>query len=257
MLLLIDAGNSRIKWAVPAPGDAVAPDWQHAGQAETGNIGTLPQAWHGLGIRRVLISNVAGDAVGQQLRHAIHTAAGEDVVVDSFRSSLACAGMRNNYDMPAQLGSDRFASAIGARALYADQPLLIVTSGTAMTIDTVTADGMFEGGMILPGLDMMLQSLAYNTAQLPKVMDFSVKLTPFATQTTEAILSGCMLAQASVVERVYAAHMERFGATTCLLAGGAGDLLASLLQVPVNRVDNLVLTGLHVVAMQDEYMGDE
>src|SRR5438552_2277587 len=70
---------------------------------------------------------------------------------------------------PAQLGCDRFASLIGAHALFPGQPLIVATCGTATTVDALSADGLFLGGMILPGLGLMASSLARNTAQLPLV----------------------------------------------------------------------------------------
>lgn len=255
MLLLIDAGNTRIKWAVvdDAPGKA-ASTWLASGSVAHAQLGQLPGAWqqwsqerqgqHGP-ITRALISNVAGAPVAAALQQALPA----DVAVDWFASTAALAGVRNAYRNPVQLGCDRFASAIGAHALRPASALIIATCGTATTIDALTADGMFIGGMILPGLGLMASSLARNTAQLPQVAQDLHIAQPFADHTDAAIVSGCLAAQAGAIERAVAAHGVH-GPVQCLLSGGAAVLIAPhlRLQQGYEIIDNLVLHGLHAVA---------
>lgn len=253
MLLLIDAGNTRIKWGVPdnaelAPVTVDAVRWRHAGAVERGAVAQLAQDWQGLAVRRVLVSNVAGPALRESLQSALQAAFGAQVAVTWFASQAQLAGVRNGYRHPAQLGCDRFASAIGARALFAQRPLIVATCGTATTVDALTAAGDFIGGMILPGLGVMATSLALNTAQLPQIQAISAVATPFADNTGDAIVAGCIAAQAGAIERAVAAHRQAHGEVLCVLAGGAGPVLASYLAVPCEKVDNLVLIGLHVVA---------
>jgi type III pantothenate kinase len=173
------------------------------------------------------------------------------VPIEWFVSLPSLAGVRNGYRQPQQLGSDRFASAIGAHALFPDRTLIIATCGTATTIDAVTADGVFTGGMILPGLNLMASSLARNTAQLPEVLQHSERLAPFADNTEEAIISGCIAAQVGAIERAFA--YVRLGAdesAQCIVSGGAAASIASHLAIPYTPVDNLVLIGLQAVARQ-------
>ena len=106
--------------------------------------------------------------------------------------------------------------------------------------------------MILPGLGLMAASLAKNTAQLPQVALHSSMTQPFADNTDAAIVSGCLAAQAGAIERAVAAQMRIYPhlPIPCILAGGAADLIAPHLTVDYTRVDNLVLIGLHTVAIQ-------
>jgi type III pantothenate kinase len=248
MLLLIDAGNTRVKWAL-VPHNERDPRslgrWTDSGMVEHARVRELSNAWRGRKISHALISNVAGPA----MRAALEAELGmEPVPLEWFASAPSLAGVRNGYRNPAQLGCDRFASLIGAHAMFPDQALLVVTCGTATTIDALAADGVFLGGMILPGLGLMAGSLAKNTAQLPQVAEHLDVAEPFADHTDAAIVSGCIAAQTGAIERALAAH-RRHGAPRCLLSGGAARLIAPHLTPAPTIVDNLVLIGLHHAAM--------
>lgn len=259
-LLLVDAGNTRVKWALvsndPDASQALGA-WAEAGRVEHAQLGDLISAWRGKSVARILLSNVAGETVRDAIEQALCQAIGmQPVPLVRFASVPELGGVRNAYRDPRQLGCDRFASAIGAHALFPDEPLLIVTSGTATTIDAVTADGVFLGGMILPGLGLMASSLARNTAQLPQVAATLDAANPFADHTDAAIASGCISAQIGAIERAYAAHWQRSGtedpaqpSVRCILSGGAAPLLMPHLPLPHTHMENLVLLGLHHVSL--------
>ncbi len=254
MILLIDAGNTRIKWATV--GMAHAPDggpiWLHQGSVSHAEMSTLKATWAVLPISRILISNVAGE----QMHHALDLLLAScvaNVKPERFISSSECAGLKNAYQNPAQLGCDRFASAIAAHSLFPLRQLLVVTCGTATTIDAVaaegTSDGTFIGGMILPGLQLMAQSLAKNTAQLPQIAENLSLHQLFADNTEQAIASGCINAQVGAIVRAYdtLAKMHTHP-VSCIISGGAAKFLTPHLEIDYQHVENLVLTGLYVVA---------
>lgn len=260
MMLLIDAGNTRIKWAlVAAPGQAAAPPvrWLQQGAVERADVQALAQDWAALAGQlapaadlQVCVSNVAGAALRESLQAILHAVFGPRAVIEWFASTPERAGLRNGYRHPGQLGCDRFAAAIGAHALFPGQELLVATCGTATTIDLVSADGVFEGGMILPGFGTMATSLALNTAQLPRIDGAAPPERLFADNTVEAIVAGCIAAQVGAIEHALAERRRLHpGATLrCLLAGGAGVLLAPYLALgdtALEKVDNLVLIGLY------------
>jgi type III pantothenate kinase len=251
MLLLIDAGNTRVKWAVPVDGalaNAAAERWAHIGQVTHADLEQLAHDWQALPVQRVVVSNVAGQTMRERLQAMIESVFGSHTPVQWFVSQAECAGVVNGYRQPEQLGSDRFATLIGAKALFPATALVVATCGTATTVDTLTADGRFIGGMILPGLGMMATSLALNTAQLPQIAYMPDTVSVFADNTTDAIVSGCIAAQAGAIERVLAEHLRQFGPAQCIVAGGAGSILAPHLTVPCVLTDHLVLTGLYVAA---------
>jgi type III pantothenate kinase len=230
MIIAIDAGNSRIKWGVFGAGA-----WQAQGVLATSEAGRLAEVaidWPPDAL--IAVCNVAGDAVAQTLRGVLGQRCAQ---IRWLRSSAAQCGVTNRYERPEQLGVDRWAALIGARALIGDA-CLVVCAGTATTIDLLDAEGVFQGGVILPGYDLMRQSLAQNTAQLPLAAGhFSEQ----PRNTMDAIVSGCLLAQAGAIERLY---RQLPAGATCLLTGGAAPLLAGQLALPVRRVENLVLQGL-------------
>jgi type III pantothenate kinase len=254
MLLLVDAGNTRVKWALLAPGEA-APlgAWAASGASVHAGLAELEQAWRGQGIAHALVSNVAGATMRGALERAL-TQAAPTVTLEWFGSAPQCGGITNRYRQPTQLGCDRFAAAIGAHALWPGQALVVATCGTATTVDAITADGIFLGGMILPGLGLMAAALAKNTAQLPQLSQVARgagRITAFADNTDDAIVSGCIAAQTGAIEHAVAAHGGH-GAVKCILSGGAAEWIAPHLAVPCTRADNLVLTGLQVVMRQKE-----
>ena len=237
MLLLVDAGNTRVKWAVAEPGAAPG-EWIAQGAVLHTDLDSLSAAWAGHIVSRAIVSNVAGEAMRDRLTALI------PVAPAWFASRPELAGLRNRYRDPARLGADRFAAALGARTLAPGKALVVATCGTATTVDAVSRDGEFLGGMILPGLGLMLGSLARNTAQLPQV-DAGLKLPPaFADNTHDAILSGCIAAQAGAIERACAL----LPAELCIVSGGAASQLAPALGVSHVMLDNVVLVGLHAAA---------
>lgn len=252
MLLLIDAGNTLLKWALAPAEPAAAPgqaSWLHTGsvpQEETEILYQhLQEKLARQTLRRILVSNVAGPASAGRIMRLIEKLAVPSAPVSWFTSLASLAGVTNTYADPARLGSDRFASLIGARFLFPGENLVVATCGTATTIDTLSADGVFLGGMILPGLRLMTDSLAVNTAQLPAIGKPAQNLSPFATDTAAAISNGCLAAQAGAIEHVVSVHAAGLGPVRCLLSGGAAGQILPCLSIPAQIVDNLVLVGLH------------
>ncbi|XLZ67886.1 type III pantothenate kinase [Massilia sp. SR12] len=239
--LLIDAGNTRIKWALAAPGAALGV-WHAQGAHMHADAADFPAQLAGARIGRVLVANVAGQAVRAML--AGWLAAPELGIapdaIEWFASLPQRAGVRNGYRNPGQLGCDRFAAAIGAHALAPGQAIIVANCGTATTIDAITADGTFLGGMILPGLGLMATSLAKNTAQLPQIQPGKLP-EGFADNTDDAILTGCLAAQAGAIERAFELHQ----AVECIISGGAAPYIAPAVPVPHRHVENIVMIGLH------------
>lgn len=262
MKLCLDAGNTRIKWGLHD-----GRDWCARGELPTDEAGrlagalsealthasakasdsalgnaldnmpgaTLPDG----GFAGIWLANVAGPEVGAALAASLH-GLGE---LHTVRSTASAAGVRNGYDRPEQLGVDRWCALIGARHRVAGD-CIVVMAGTATTIDTLRADGEFAGGLILPGVRMMLDALHRRTAGLPLASGAYVAL---PTCTDDAIVSGCLSAQAGAIERAFAPLAGRPGAC-CLLSGGAAPQLLPLLGLPCLPVENLVLEGLAVLA---------
>lgn len=242
MLLAVDSGNARVKWAL-VDGERIA------ARASVGRdeAGTLAGVWRGLPpIARIVGCNVAGEAA----RLAIEAAAtGSGRPVEWLRSKHRCAGVINRYHDPAQLGADRWAALIAARRLFPGSACVVVDAGTAITADALSAGGEFHGGIIVPGLALMRRALAEHTAQLDGPAG---SYDDFPRTTADAIASGALLAAAGAVEgmaRALIASGE--GAPRIVLGGGDAPSLAQRIERPLERVDDLVIRGLIVVALDD------
>ena len=270
--LLIDIGNTRLKWAwcdgglpVPPPAAGALPTpWQHAGAAthtappeRAALVGTWQQLAGGRA-PAVWIANVAGPTLAGQVDALLTEAFGSLATLEWVRTAAAHGGLLNGYREPTQLGVDRWVGSVGAHRWLPGQTLLIVTAGTATTLDIVTPTpegARFDGGLILPGLQLMLGTLARNTAQLPEldVLDTGAGAMRAvralgADNTHDAIAAGCLAAQAGAIERTWRALAER-GAVRCLLSGGARHAVAGALAMPFEMHDNLVLLGLNAMAL--------
>jgi len=232
MILAIDAGNTRLKWGLCAGAQT---EFHALGAIGLDELDHLEHLWADIPApSRIGIASVAGSAVNAQIGAAL---ARFGVPPQWLVSQARACGVTNGYEDPAQLGIDRFAALVGARARHFGE-CLVVMAGTATTIDMLAPDGMFRGGMILPGLELMKRALARDTAGLPLVRG---TLREEPRNTADAIESGCLHAQAGAVERLRA----RLGPdAACLMSGGAAAAIVPLLSFPVRFVEHLVLEGV-------------
>ena len=239
-ILAIDAGNSRIKWGVHADGS-----WEVQGWVETARAARLRRAWADLEPpAAVIAANVAGSRVAATVAAAARRFKRR---VRFARSATLQCGVRNSYDHPQQLGPDRWAALIGARGLHRGA-CVVVGAGTTLTVDALSADGVFLGGMIVPGAALMRGALARNTARLrPRQGRFAY----FPAATADAIESGTVNALAGAVERMLR-FMREAGedAPLTVVSGGGARALAPHLNGTVEVVDNLVLEGLVRIALE-------
>jgi type III pantothenate kinase len=229
MMLCLDAGNTRLKYGLH---DGTAWRVQGAvGYAEFDQLALRLPAAPG----RIIACNVAGPAVAAQIEHFSAQLARP---LTWFASGAEYGGVTNGYTQPTQLGADRWAALIGARAL---QPgaVLVVLAGTATTIDLLDEHGVFRGGLILPGLALMRQALARNTAALPGAGGHFSML---PINTADAIVSGALEATLGAIERM--ARRLVSADFCCLLSGGAAGELLPCFNLPVRTIDHLVLEGL-------------
>jgi type III pantothenate kinase len=157
-------------------------------------------------------------------------------------------GVRNYYQHPAQLGSDRWAALLAAWQLQR-QGCLVVDAGTAITADALSETGEFLGGIIIPGIDLMQKALVGNTAFLKPEAG---KFRDYPDSTADAIYSGALHAIGGAIERMAALLTVTLGrAPECILSGGGAQQLRAQLHVEPTVVDNLVLEGLVVIAQEN------
>lgn len=147
------------------------------------------------------------------------------------------------YHTPETLGTDRIAAAIGANALYANTPVLVIQAGTCLVTDFISRDNEYLGGSISPGLRMRCAALPHFTARLPLVEP--VQSTPITGQTTEeSILSGTVNGFLFEIEGFVRQYQAQYPDLITLLTGGDVPMLSGMIKNRIFAAPNLVLLGL-------------
>jgi len=249
MTLLVDVGNTRVKWArLDAAGD-LGP------QSAAAHAGWSADDWRkvlfgGAPVGRVLASSVAGETTNAALAAAARAAGGSPV--EFVATAREAAGVRNGYADPRLLGVDRWVAVIGAwNRVHAC--CVVADVGTAATIDVVAADGRHRGGYIVPGPALMVRSLLRSTSDLaPRhaAGGAAAHAAGFADNTRDAIERGCRLALAALIERCFgdAALSAAAGPPCLLVTGGAATEVLPYLRIEAEHVPDLVLRGLRELA---------
>ncbi len=240
MILFADVGNSRIKWAL---WDGA--QYQQRGQAYHGGAWAecAAQQWRSLiAPRRVLAVSVAGITAQNALSAWIANAWG--ITAQFVSSSASACGVRNAYSEPQRLGADRWVALLAAHHLT-PQNCYVVDCGTALTIDALAADGQHLGGVIIPGMRLMRESLYRETRQIPPETGEAQLL---ARSTSNGVWGGALYAVAASIdgisERMIAAH----GAGMRILTGGDAPTVLPYLQAAYRVEIDLLFKGLQVVA---------
>lgn len=237
-LLFLDCGNSQAKWAWVANSEILATfhvPYTHLSLLSkfSRNCANISQAY--------------GSAVCDK-KNVKRVSQSVSVPVKWFYSEKTACGIYNHYLNIKEHGSDRWFNAIGARH-FTSSGCLIVSCGTAVTIDALTTDNHYLGGNILPGFKLMRQSLALNTANLNRPIG---RVYPFSTNTSNAIVSGIIMAIVGAIKLTYEQlqQREQTESVDVILTGGNANIVFKHLSDKLNTqnqikiVDNLVIWGL-------------
>jgi type III pantothenate kinase len=244
-LLLVDIGNTRIKWAIKdgAEFTTAVPRFHRGHQMadlldmDWGQI-TAPD--------RVFISCVAKPEVRAVLNAwvTLHWQLAPHYLVSTRR---AC-GVINGYDSEESLGNDRWAAMIAA---FHEQhgAVCVIDSGTAITIDVVNKDGKHLGGLILPGIIGMQTALFQQTALPPMTIKFTSRATLLGNNTHDCVSLGIQHTLSALFVRLMMYLREDLGTEpTCYLTGGDALAIQSFLPTATQHEPYLVLKGLALIA---------
>jgi len=250
--LLVDAGNSRIKWNVYSPASKQYALPPQAVNWREGDINTILQdQWQGLsGIDAVLAASVTGQPVQQAIQQY---AQNQWSVQPTFITTQAQAfGVRNAYKVPEQLGVDRWLAVLAARTLFPDQNVCVVDCGTAITVDTVTHTGRHLGGLIIPGPYLMKTALFQQTHGV-KISHGDMELSPFTDSTTNGVNHGVLLAAVAFVDRAVADIENELGEDLVkMITGGDAQMIATHSRHALHHQPEMVLKGLALYADENK-----
>lgn len=236
MNLLIDIGNTRIKWGIENNTQIRTRKAINYKQADF--VQQFNTMWSKLETPRMLaISSVSSEHIVQPL---ITLAKGlwPDITVVMAKSSAQSSFVRNAYPAFEKLGVDRWLGLIALQHYYPGYGC-VIDCGTAITIDCIDNKGQHLGGLISPGLQLMKRSLSQETEALGvNSNNYSVGL---ANQTEPAIYTGTLFAIVGLIEKTVSDLMT---ASTLILTGGDAEIVASNLALETIIEPDFVLKGL-------------
>ena len=238
MILLLDVGNTQVKWRCHDAADAAAPRQGAAPRPTLAELlDTLAESCPGAS---VWVSSVAGAEFDRELRTLL---AGRWRRAPWFAASEAAAlGLRNSYRRPGQLGVDRWLAMLAAWK-ERQSGVCVVDSGSALTIDFVAADGQHLGGYIIPGLESMRRVLLSDTGRVFSGTDPRAALAA-ASSTESAVDNGLLLAHTGAVSL---ALQRSDGDFALVFSGGNGAALQRALGLGGSYWETLVLDGLYLL----------
>ena len=238
MNLLIDIGNQNAKWQFGDEKGTFPSRHSELNQNLTQSLGHLNH------VSGVLFVSVADQTCTNILRNFV--SAKWNVEVSQITPKAEQCGVRNCYREISELGADRWAALIGAWSLY-QSAAVIVDSGTAVTVDALSAKGEFIGGSILPGFELARDSLWQRAPGIREFCALSPELP--ARSTVAAVSSGVVYATVGGIELLVHKYSELVGSSPkLLLTGGTCSLIAEHSSYNFEMVSNLTLIGLNVIS---------
>lgn len=155
--------------------------------------------------------------------------------------------IRIDYKTPETLGMDRVAAAVGAFELFPKNDSLIIDMGTCITMDLVTHDGIFKGGVISPGFTMRMKAMAEKTQNLPDISGQwkEIENKPLGKSTQECLLAGSFNGILNEIEGTINALSKDFTSINVILTGGDAHYFESRLKAHIFAGSKIVLTGLY------------
>ncbi len=246
MKLLLDAGNTRTKWAIT---DFNSGKLLDRGVLDRGADGAGMDRLSHFAIDSAWISCVASEQVLVDLKRGVK---------DNFSLNLneaiveqEAVGMLNNYADLARLGVDRWVAALGARSIYPQGTLIVVDAGTAVTIDLVSINNRFEGGVILPGFVTMHDALLGRTAGIDS--EFRQVSSVIGRSTSECVNAGAQFGLIGAVEKVISEMrasemLSSDDELRILLMGGDAEAIVAGTSMKVELQSDMIFKGLMLLS---------
>lgn len=236
MILAIDIGNSLLKWKLwDKHGAVIARD--KATHADV--LQSALSSYASCTDLRVVVSNVANNAIEHELiaRFAGHQ-------VQSIKATACHMGIVSAYQQPEKLGVDRWLAMMEAYHQADKKPVCVFDVGTAATLDVVDANGLHQGGFIVPGIQLMRSALFQSTSRV-RADEIVAESLGYGINTNQAVEHGIASMMTawieSELEKFFKAYPDGIGFIT---GGDAHYLSAHLTVNPINIYEDLVLDGL-------------
>ncbi|RKD86062.1 type III pantothenate kinase [Mangrovibacterium diazotrophicum] len=238
MNLVIDIGNTRVKWALFRDRELVTQD--SAPELTLHVLGQIIGDFHD--VKLAILSSVK--EFPKECRDLLTEVT--DLFIELNHNTPT--PIVNRYRTPETLGLDRLAAAIGASTAFPGDPLLIIDAGTAITIDLVSPANEYLGGNISPGIETRFRALNQFTGKLPLIQlknDFE----PLGGDTESAIRAGVQQGVIFELESYIAHYKKVYPELVVVLTGGHSNFLMKHIGAELKQIENLTLTGLLEILM--------
>lgn len=248
MNLVVDIGNSRIKWALLGPDGLTDIGAAEFDKTSPTPLAAVADAIGGERIARIVAANVAGASVDAAL---VALAAGCNAELTNVRPQRSQFGVQCAYADPRRLGADRWVAVVAAQRLI-DGAAAVIDAGTTVTLDVVNASGEHLGGLIMPGPGLTAATLGAETEGIGPTEPadrHASGVSVLGTSTNGAVANGAMLALAAGIDRAIAeVSRELQTPLTVILTGGLAQMLEPWLASAVSYRPHFVLEGLADIA---------
>lgn len=238
MILLIDIGNSQLKW-LSYDGKQLSSLSRYPYKQDL----SLDQCFHDVKStpEQIYFISVASAAINEVLAQYCMLRWG--IEAKRLVTGRECCGVTNGYKQPESLGVDRWVAMVGAYRQY-QSSVAVFDFGTASTLDVLDSHGVHRGGAIIPGLDMMRQCLVAGTTQITGSEQIA-HTTSFGLTTADCIEYGTKEASAAFIERMEAQARQLVGEPlTVVISGGAGRELVDIISSEAVYEEKLVFLGM-------------
>jgi type III pantothenate kinase len=247
--LLIDLGNSCLKWAVKTDNSIST---SHSFYYHNQNFQTLLEAaWQNFTPTKIVVASVAEEALTNDLVHIAQQKWNLPLTI--LKTPLETLGLTNSYATPLLLGVDRWAFALAAWTKYRS-PLCLVSCGTALTTDIINSEGQLLGGTISPGLGFMCQALSARAAKLKTVDQNFFQEGHFyqpileAKDTGSAMQNGALLMSIAFLNQTAQILKAQYSEKMCfIIRGGDAAFLLPHLNTVFEYEPELVLQGIDLL----------
>jgi type III pantothenate kinase len=257
--LLIDAGNSHLKWATLAGKNLSKQQNRSYKEKPPAKLFEAVVESNHAEIDSILMVSV----LGKKFLNEVHKiAVKHKVKITNIESISQLAGIKNGYNKPHKLGADRLVAMVAAFKISntnteQTQACIIIDSGTATTIDAVDANGQHLGGVIMPGLNLCAESLLENTELISLWNNDKDEFVAnfFSRDTSQAIANGCVLGLAGGIDSIcnkmestLIKQAKEKGITiNKIICGGSSRKILPHLQNDYNYNENLLMIGLQII----------
>lgn len=247
MKLLIDFGNTRCKWALTSDVDLQEVSaFQYTNDDPTSRVEEVSQNIDFTDIEQIYAVSVLGSVFEQVFAEKLKLITNSEVAF--FSSQKDNYGVKLSYSNEHTYGADRYAALVGAHHRVSGDKV-VLDCGTATTVDVINSSGVHAGGLIMPGVGLMVNSLANKTTGIP-VNDANHAVKLLCDNTEQAVYSGCTLMLQyglnGIIQQLAGSSSKQ---TSVLITGGASHLLELAAFTNVAYIDrpHLVLEGLQVM----------